>query len=92
MDRPQQREVHLVGLHSRCRRSALVLPFDLGLGDADQHALFNQLSLELGDSAEHVEHEPAGRGRGASAFDGESSASSDCAVIHLAEVPITLIK
>ena len=40
-------------------------------GDADQHALFNQLSLELGDSAEHVEHEPAGRGGGASAFDGE---------------------
>jgi hypothetical protein len=54
----------LVGLRSCCRGSALVFAFGLGLGDANKHALSNQLSLELRDRAEHVEHEPAGRGGG----------------------------
>ena len=39
--------LHFIGLGPRGWRSALVFAFGLGLGDADQHPLFNQLPLEL---------------------------------------------
>jgi len=46
--------LHLVSLHPCCRRSAPVLPLGLGVGDADKHALSNQLSLELRDDVAEV--------------------------------------
>ena len=51
---------NLGGLGSRCRSSPPVLPFGLSLGDTFALPLNHQLSLKLGNRAEHVEHQTPG--------------------------------